>query len=130
MRTSITLDKTDFRSVASALQQYGDDEIVNIYSSRMDEIEKMIHGSGLRISALHFHKELDLMLIVLNNRKTLQRSISEFTRLNKATAEQLKNYELIGKGSGVHWPDVDEDLSLKGFIRDEIDQTIRGALVA
>jgi len=34
-------------------------------------------------------------------------------RLCKATPEQRANYEIIGDGEGVHWPDVDEDIMLK-----------------
>jgi regulator of protease activity HflC (stomatin/prohibitin superfamily) len=36
-------------------------------------------------------------------------------RLNDATAAQRNNYEIIGDGQGVHWPDVDEDLSVEGM---------------
>ena len=36
-------------------------------------------------------------------------------RLSDATAEQRNNYEIIGDGQGVHWPDVDEDLSVEGM---------------
>ena len=38
-----------------------------------------------------------------------------YPRLLKATQSQRENYELIGPGMGVHWPDVDEDLSVKGL---------------
>ena len=37
-------------------------------------------------------------------------------RLEVATPEQRSNYRLIGRGDGVHWPDVDEDLSANGFL--------------
>jgi len=37
-------------------------------------------------------------------------------RLEVATPEQRANYRLIGRGYGVHWPDVDEDLSANGFL--------------
>ncbi len=37
-------------------------------------------------------------------------------RLSDATAEQRKHYELIGSGEGVHWPDIDEDISAKGML--------------
>lgn len=37
-------------------------------------------------------------------------------RLELATPAQRRNYRLIGKGYGVHWPDVDEDLSANGFL--------------
>jgi hypothetical protein len=36
-------------------------------------------------------------------------------RLERATPAQRKHWELIGGGEGVRWPDVDEDLSAKGF---------------
>ncbi|MBI4649563.1 MAG: DUF2442 domain-containing protein [Bacteroidia bacterium] len=89
-------------------------------NSPLDEIEKIIYKDGLRINAIHFHKDVDLMLIILNNKKVISRLISEFTRLRKATEKQLNNYKLIGKGTGIHWPDVDEDLSLKGFLKHEM----------
>ena len=36
-------------------------------------------------------------------------------RLSEATAAQRDNYEIIGDGQGVHWPDIDEDLSVEGM---------------
>ncbi len=36
-------------------------------------------------------------------------------RLSEATPDQRNNYEIIGDGQGVHWPDVDEDLSVAGM---------------
>ena len=38
-------------------------------------------------------------------------------RLSEATPEQRSNYELIGDGLGVHWPDVDEDISVQGMLQ-------------
>ena len=37
-------------------------------------------------------------------------------RLSEATSEQRANYEIIGDGEGVHWPDIDEDISAEGMI--------------
>ena len=37
-------------------------------------------------------------------------------RLSEATPTQRANWELIGDGHGVHWPDVDEDLSAAGML--------------
>jgi hypothetical protein len=39
-----------------------------------------------------------------------------FPRLLHATPEQRARYELIGDGEGVHWPDVDEDISVRGLL--------------
>jgi hypothetical protein len=40
-------------------------------------------------------------------------------RLAKATPEQCANVEFAPTDFGIHWPDVDEDLSIDGMIRDE-----------
>jgi hypothetical protein len=37
-------------------------------------------------------------------------------RLSDATPEQRQNYEIIGNGEGVHWPDIDEDISIEGML--------------
>jgi hypothetical protein len=37
-------------------------------------------------------------------------------RLSEATAKQRRRFELIGDGQGVHWPDVDEDISVEGML--------------
>ncbi|MFO7679442.1 MAG: DUF2442 domain-containing protein [Chloroflexota bacterium] len=37
-------------------------------------------------------------------------------RLAEASPEQRANYELIGDGEGIHWPDVDEDISVEGML--------------
>lgn len=39
-----------------------------------------------------------------------------YPRLFQATQAQRDNWELIGPGVGVHWPDVDEDLSADGLL--------------
>lgn len=91
-------------------------------SNNYDTLESIIFEGGLRIVGMHFHKELDLMLIVLNNKKVLTQKLSSSERLKNATNDQLLNYRLISQGIGVHWPEVDEDLSLKGFLREEISK--------
>jgi len=42
--------------------------------------------------------------------------------LAQASVENLNNYRLIADGVGIHWPDVDEDLSLKVFLKEELLQ--------
>jgi hypothetical protein len=37
-------------------------------------------------------------------------------RLSEATPEQRAHYEIIGNGHGVHWPDIDEDISAEGML--------------
>jgi len=38
-------------------------------------------------------------------------------RLSDATPQQRNNFEIIGTGEGVHWPDVDEDISAQGMLQ-------------
>lgn len=40
-----------------------------------------------------------------------------YPRLLHATPEQRNNWQIIGAGFGIHWPDVDEDLSAEGLLR-------------
>ena len=37
-------------------------------------------------------------------------------RLSDAAPEQRNKWEIIGDGQGVHWPDIDEDLSVEGML--------------
>lgn len=37
-------------------------------------------------------------------------------RLSEATPEQRANWRIIGDGHGVHWPDIDEDISAEGML--------------
>jgi len=40
-----------------------------------------------------------------------------YPRLLHASAAQRGNWQLLGDGEGIHWPDVDEDLSVEGLLR-------------
>ncbi len=59
----------------------------------------------------------DAMLVVdLTDGRALGTPLFWYPRLLNATADQRDNWELLGPGIGVHWPDVDEDLSLEGML--------------
>ena len=92
--------------------------------NKYDSLEAIIFNDGLTIKAIHFHQDVDLILIVLNTTAVLHQKISTYPLLEKSTLEQLKKYELISNGTGIHWPDIDEDLSLKGFLQDEIRKVV------
>lgn len=89
-----------------------------------DEIDVLISNQNLRISALAFFRNLDLMLVVLNNRTVLSRRLSAYSFLEKERDEVLTNYQL--QFSGVHWPALDADLSLRGLIMEEMIKSIIG----
>ncbi len=37
-------------------------------------------------------------------------------RLSDATSEQRQRFEIIGQGQGIHWPEIDEDISVRGML--------------
>jgi hypothetical protein len=49
--------------------------------------------------------------------------LAYFPRLLNATSKQLKKYELSGGGSGIHWEELDEDISVEGLLLGRRDQT-------
>ncbi len=58
----------------------------------------------------------DLIASLADGRKVIV-PLVWFPRLSKATKTQLQNYEILGDGEGIHWPDLDEDLSVAGLLR-------------
>jgi len=110
-------------SISKETQNYlksleGKPDEPEFYYDRLDAIDQLVYEDGLRIKNLHLDKEIDLLLVILNNRKIIKRSISDFGRLENASAQELENFE--NHGTGIHWPDVDEDLSLRGFLNYEL----------
>ena len=59
----------------------------------------------------------DVSLIVeLVDGRTISAPLVWFPSLARANKKQLDNWELLGDGEGIHWPDVDEDLSINGLL--------------
>ena len=48
--------------------------------------------------------------------RTITAPLVWFPRLAKASTSELKNWQILGNGEGIHWPDVDEDLSVQGLL--------------
>ena len=55
--------------------------------------------------------------VVLADGRELTVPLAWFPRLLDATPEQRRNWRLIGRGQGIHWPDVDEDISVASLLR-------------
>ena len=80
-----------------------------------DPVNAMIRDQGVRIAAVHAIKEANLLLVMLNEGR-LEFPLDSFKRLAKASQAQLNKYEVLPDGAGVHWPGLDEHLSLRGFL--------------
>ena len=52
----------------------------------------------------------------LSDGRTISVPLTWFPRLVHATQEQRDNWRLIGRGHGIHWDDIDEDVSVEGII--------------
>ena len=58
----------------------------------------------------------DLIVSLVDGRKVIV-PLVWFPRLSGASKSQLENFEILGDGEGIHWPDIDEDLSVAGLLR-------------
>ncbi|OFX16314.1 MAG: hypothetical protein A2033_01570 [Bacteroidetes bacterium GWA2_31_9] len=97
------------------------DKIKNKKSDNI--VDKLIFEKGLKIKTIFIVSDLDLMIIVLNNKKILNIQLTDYPKLKNANKNQLNNWKLISGGIGIEWEDLDEDLSLKGFIETYAYQT-------
>jgi hypothetical protein len=82
-----------------------------------DEFDKIIHETDLKIKHFGFLRDLDVAVFVLNNSRIIQRKLSDFPELHAAIDYHLLQYQV--SASGIHWPDIDYDLSLRGFLMEE-----------
>jgi len=58
----------------------------------------------------------DTLSVDLSDGRTISVPLSWYPRLVHATQKERKSWRLIGKGQGIHWKDVDEDISVKGLL--------------
>jgi hypothetical protein len=59
---------------------------------------------------------LDELRVALVDGRTLAVPLLWFPRLVHGTANERKNWRFIGKGQGIHWPDLDEDISVANLL--------------
>ena len=78
---------------------------MSISAIRVDERVKNVSFTEERIS-------VDLM-----DGRTISVPLSWYPRLFNATPEQRQKWEVCGGGYGIHWEEIDEDLSTEGMLR-------------
>jgi hypothetical protein len=78
-----------------------------------------MHGSdvkaGERVKDVHFTE--DTISVDLIDGRTIVVPLAWCPILVEATREQRSNWKVSGAGYGLHWPDIDEDLSTEGLLR-------------
>jgi hypothetical protein len=58
----------------------------------------------------------DSLIVDLSDGRTISVPLEWFPRLLHATPEERSNWRLIGRGHGVHWEEIDEDISVEGLV--------------
>jgi hypothetical protein len=58
----------------------------------------------------------DTLSVDLSDGRTISVPLAWFPRLLQSTPEERNNWRLIGKGRGIHWEDIDEDISVEGLL--------------
>jgi len=73
------------------------------------------HRPGERILDIQFSD--DALTAQLADGRAITVPLAWYPRLLHASEQERRNWQLAGGGFGVHWPDVDEDLSSEGMLR-------------
>ncbi|MBN2033201.1 MAG: DUF2442 domain-containing protein [Deltaproteobacteria bacterium] len=76
-------------------------------------------GTAVKLQEIrikHVDVTKDTITAQLMDGRTISVPLAWSWRLSEATPEQRKNWEIIGDGHGVHWPDIDEDISGEGML--------------
>lgn len=68
-------------------------------------------------TAIDVQADDTLLRVTLADGRELAAPLEWFPRLRDASPEQRGHWRLIGRGQGVHWPDVDEDISVASLMR-------------
>jgi hypothetical protein len=66
--------------------------------------------------ALRLHFDQDTMWVDLADGRQLGIPLAYFPRLLRATPAQRDDYTISGGGTGLHWDDLDEDISVTGLL--------------
>lgn len=74
-------------------------------------------NAGERVKSVSFPEGQQALSVDLMDGRTITVPLAWYPRLLHATPEQRRNWEICGGGFGIHWPEIDEDLSTEGLLR-------------
>lgn len=58
----------------------------------------------------------EALVVQLSDARTLRVPLRHYPRLWHGTPEERSHWRLIGQGEGIHWPELDEDISVEGLL--------------
>jgi hypothetical protein len=64
-----------------------------------------------------FEVDDDVLTAQLADGRTISVPLTWSWRLSQATVKERQNFEIMGNGEGIHWPDIDEDISARGMLQ-------------
>ena len=73
-----------------------------------DEL-RLALGEDVRVNA-------DTLCVRLSDGRTITAPLAWFPRLLHGTTKERNRWRFIGRGEGIHWPDLDEDISVEGLV--------------
>ena len=76
----------------------------------------VVEENQTRVAAQSVRFSEDSLTVLLDDGRALSVPLAWYPRLLDGSVEERKHYELIGKGEGIHWPDLDEDISVEGLL--------------
>lgn len=98
---------------------------MNSSTNKYDPIEELIFNEGLRINSVDFSDTRDKMFVRLNRNIVFIIPTGLYFSMKNAKPENLDNFCLVADKTGIYWPDLDEDLSLKGFLKDYLKHKVQ-----
>ncbi len=67
-------------------------------------------------NAVHVEITEEALTVELSDGRTISVPLTWYPRLMHATSEERSNWRLIGNGQGIHWENLDEDISVEGLL--------------
>ncbi len=75
----------------------------------------LVQAADERVADVSFDE--DALSVRLKDGRRISVPLAWYPKLFHATAEQRSNWKIAGGGYGIHWPEIDEDISTEGLLR-------------
>ena len=82
---------------------------------------RLAAGENVRVTA-------DTLCVELADGRTITAPLAWFPRLLHGTTKERKRWRFIGRGEGIHWPDLDEDISIEGLLHGQQSRESQASL--
>lgn len=78
-----------------------------------------VRNSFEALSILSLKISSNELIATISDGRMISIPIAWFSRLANAPIEKLRNFEISPSGYGIHWPELDEDISIRSFLNPE-----------